>query len=117
LAERWSKPAVPIAIEPTDQVTTLPDGRNFAMHAPVLSAEDIERARLGYLCLKCLEPLERAWPERCPLCGAPIRREQAAYFAREFGEVKLGPSTTLEEELAGLSERREEEERNGNDTG
>jgi hypothetical protein len=71
----------------------------------VLKPDDVERARLGYLCLKCLEPFEQAWPERCPVCGAPIRREQAAYFAREFGGVlQLGPSTTLEEELARLKE-------------
>lgn len=85
------------------------------MHAPVLSPEDIERARAGYVCLKCLETFERPWPERCSTCGAPIRREQALYFAREFGGVvDLGSRTTIEDEIAGMEERRrKEDERNG----
>lgn len=103
--ERWRKPAIPLAVEPVHQQRELPDGRRIDVHAPVLPVSDVERARLGYLCLKCLEPFEQAWPERCPVCGAPIRTEQAAFFAREYGGVvRLGPSTTLEEELARLRE-------------
>lgn len=115
-SERWRRPVVPLALEPVDQGFYLPDGRRFGIAAPVLSPEDIERARTGYVCLKCLEPFERAWPEKCPVCGAPVRRDQAAYFASEFGGVSgLGPSTSLEDELAGLDERRQkEEDRNGN---
>jgi hypothetical protein len=108
--ERWRKPVVPIGLETTDQAIEFPDGRKFGIAAPVLSPEDIERARHGYICLKCLEPLETPWPERCPVCGAPIRTEQAAYLAREFGEVRVGPTTTLEDELAGLEERRAKEQ-------
>jgi hypothetical protein len=110
LVERWRRPAIPISLEQTDQVVTLPDGRSFAVNAPALKPEDIERARAGYLCLKCLEPFERPWPERCHVCGAPIRTEQAAYLAREYGEIQLGSSTSLEDELAAL---REKEEHNG----
>lgn len=114
MSERWRQPAIPIALEPVDQEVVLPDGRSLAVAAPALKPEDIERARLGYLCLKCLEPFERPWPELCHVCGAPIRREQAAYFAREFGgEIHFGPSTSLEEERAGLDERRQKEERHG----
>lgn len=114
MSERWRQPAIPLALEPVDQGITLPDGRELAVAAPVLSPADIERARAGYLCLKCLEPFERPWPVRCNVCGAPIRAEQAAYFAREFGgDVQLGPKTSLDDELSGLDERRQEEERNG----
>jgi hypothetical protein len=105
VSERWRQPAIPLALEPVDQGITLPDGREYAIAAPVLKESDIERARAGYLCLKCLEPFERAWPERCHVCGAPIRREQAAYLAREFGETKLGPATSIEDELAALREK------------
>lgn len=110
MAERWRAPAIPIALEPVDQGIDLPDGRSFGVAAPVLKPEDIDRARAGYLCLKCLEPFEQPWPERCHVCGAPIRREQAAYLAREYGEAQLGPSTSLEDELAAL---REKEDLNG----
>ena len=105
MSERWRQPAIPLGIETTDQMVTLSDGRTLALSAPALRPEDIERARAGYLCLKCLEPFEHAWPERCHVCGAPIRREQAAYLAREYGEIRLGPSTSIEDELAALREK------------
>ena len=112
MSERWREPAIPIALEPVDQGIYLPDGRSLSIAAPVLKPADIERARAGYLCLKCLEPFERPWPEKCHVCGAPVRREQAAYLAREFAEEKLGPSTSISDELAAL---REKETSNGND--
>jgi hypothetical protein len=111
MTERWDRPVIPIALEPVDQGIYLADGRRLGVLAPVLSPEDIERARLGYVCLKCLQWFEEAWPEKCFVCGAHIRRDQAEYFAREFGgEVQLGPSTSLDDELAAL---REKEEPNG----
>lgn len=117
MAERWRKPVIPLHIEahPT-QVIDLSDGRQLGDAVIVLSEEDKERMRLGYVCVKCFEPFERAWPERCPVCGAPIRKEQAAFFAQEAlaTPMHLGPTTTLEDERAGLEERRrKEEERNG----
>ena len=117
MAERWRRPVIPLEIEqqPT-QVIDLSDGRQLGDATLILRKEDIERMRLGYVCIKCLEPFERAWPKHCPVCGSPVRTEQAAYFAREYESksVHLGPTTTLEEERAGLEERRrkaEEEER------
>src|SRR5262249_1149466 len=83
-----------------------PGGRLQGAVQLTLSADTIERMRTGYMCAKCLEPLQHAWPERCPLCGAPIRTEQAEFFAKEFGgEVRLGPSTDWDYEAA-LSPRR-----------
>ena len=116
MAERWRKPVIPLDIEhhPT-QVLFLPDGRQLGDVVLVLSEEDKERIRHGYVCAKCFEPFEHAWPERCPVCGAPIRTKQAEFFAQEVVDkpVHLGPTTTLEEERAGLEERRrKEEERN-----
>lgn len=111
MAERWRKPVVPLAIEPADQGVWLPDGRKLASVQLTLSPLDIDRMRTGFVCAKCLEPFPEAWPERCHVCGAPIRTKQAEYFAREFaGEVDLGPKTSLEEEIAGLEERRRKEE-------
>lgn len=115
MAERWRKPVVPLHIEShPDQGLVMPDGRTMGDVMIVLSEEDKERMRLGYVCAKCFEPFERAWPERCPVCGAPIRREQAAFFAQEAlaQPVHLGPTTTLADERAGLEERRRKEEEN-----
>src|SRR5262245_60331331 len=119
LAERWRRPVVPIEIhEHETEGIMLPDGRVLRQPVFVLSAEDMERLRTGYVCAKCFEPFERAWPERCPVCGAPIRTKQAEYFAREFGgEARIGPSTSLDDELASLPERvakEKEANRNGN---
>jgi hypothetical protein len=118
LAERWRQPVTPLSIEPVDQGLWLPDGRRLAGVQLTLSPVDIERMRAGYVCAKCLEPFEQAWPERCHVCGAPIRTAQAEYFANEYaGEVDLGPRTSLADERAGLEERRrKEEESNGSDT-
>jgi len=106
---------IPLAIEnhPTQGIY-LPDGRVLGDQVLSLKPEDTERIRQGYVCIKCLEPFDRAWPERCPVCGLAVRRDQAAFFAQEFDPtpVHLGPKTTLEEERAGIHERvRKEEER------
>ena len=113
MAERWRQPVVPLAIDSTEaQGLWLPDGRVQREAALTLSREDVDRMRAGYVCAKCLEPFEQAWPERCPVCGAPIRTEQAAYFAREYGgEQRLGSSVSLAEELEQLPERQQKEER------
>lgn len=118
MAERWRKPVVPLAVETHDsEGILLPDGRVHRQAVLALRPEDIDRMRAGYVCVKCLEPFEQAWPERCPVCGAPIRREQAAYFARELGEaMQLGSSVSLADELDALPERvakEREERRNG----
>lgn len=102
---RWAKPIVPIAIEPVDQVLVLGSGRRQAEVQLVLEEEDVERMRQGYACAKCLQVFERPWPERCFACGAPIRSEQAAYFAREYGGVvELGSRISLADELERLRE-------------
>jgi hypothetical protein len=113
LAERWRQPVIPLEIEhqPT-QVIHLPDGRTLGDVMFVLSEEDKERLRLGRVCIKCFEPFERAWPERCPVCGAPVREKQAEFFHQEVVDkpLQLGPKTTLEEERAGLEERLRKQE-------
>ena len=114
MAERWRQPVVPLEINPAqDQGLWLPDGRVHGEVQLTLSQEDVERMRAGYVCAKCLEPFERPWPIRCSVCGVAVRRDQAAYFAREFGGVnELGPSTSIADELEALDEyRRKEEER------
>lgn len=116
--ERWRAPVIPLGIEPqADQGIWLPDGRVQGGVSLILSADDVERIRTGYVCAKCFEPHEQAWPERCQLCGAPMRELQADYVARELQReiVLLGPSTTLADELERLPEEvAKEAERSGN---
>ena len=107
--ERWRKPIVPLAVRNHDsEGLLLPDGRQQREAVLTLTEEDKERIRLGYVCAKCLEPFEHAWPERCPVCGAPIRTKQAEFFAEQYGGVEqLGSRVSLSDELASLSEREE----------
>jgi hypothetical protein len=108
--ERWRRPAVVLDIEQLQQGIWLPDGRVQGEVKLTLDEESKERMRLGRMCAKCQEPFEHAWPERCNVCGAPIRDKQAEFFAREFaGTQSLGPSISLEEEAATFRERAERE--------
>ena len=109
MSERWRKPLGVLAIEGSDEAIVTSDGRTMRNPSFVFDAESVERLRLGYACIKCLEVFETPWPERCPTCGAPIASKQREYFAREYaGHVELGPSTTLEEERARLREYEED---------
>ena len=71
MSERWRSWEPPLAIEPVEQGIWLPDGRSLGEYQITWSKEQIERFRAGYKCVKCLEPQERAWPERC-WCWAPM---------------------------------------------
>jgi len=89
LAERWRVPVVPIEIDATHaEGIWLPDGRVHGAARLILKRDDVDRLRSGFVCMKCLEPFERSWPERCYVCGFAVRREQAAYFAREYGGIE-----------------------------
>lgn len=50
----------------------------------VLEFDDYERIRLGYACIKCLEPFERPFPEECVTCKFPVRDEQQEWFELEM---------------------------------
>jgi len=114
LAERWRRPANVIEIEQTNQGLWLPDGRVQGQVILHMSPGTVERIRLGYMCVKCLEPFPVAWPRLCHVCGCRVRTEQAEYFAREFGgEVHVGPSTSIDEEVERMHEEVEREQKEG----
>lgn len=114
--ERWRKPLGVLYVEDSDEATVTPDGRIFRIPNFVFDAESVERLRLGYACVKCMEVFEMPWPERCNACGAPIRREQSAYFEREFaGPVSLGSTHSFEDEFGLLREYEEEADDDGSD--
>lgn len=65
------------------------DGRVQAGVNWILSADRIEKVRQGYSCINCTEDfiengLPTAWPEHCPVCGFPVRAEQAAQLERDI---------------------------------
>lgn len=84
-----------------DSYTILPDGRKVERTVFALSEEQVERIRQGYVCVKCLEAHDSAFPDECAVCHFPMREQQAAEFAKDFrGGIRFGPSTTIEEEYA-----------------
>ena len=101
------RPAVPIATESDPNAVLLHADGTFREHYNMIfSAEDVERIRLGYCCIQCFESQVgygegTPFPEQCGLCGYPMRARQAIRFAQEFqGEVRVGPTTSVDEELA-----------------
>jgi hypothetical protein len=111
VTERWREPLPVIEANPHPlELVQMPDGRVLRGAEIILARDGIERIRLGLACGRCFEPFEASWPERCPVCGYAVRREQADWFAREFaGEIRIGPRTSLEDEAAGIRERAERE--------
>jgi hypothetical protein len=114
---------------PADDATTvrLADGREFLDVNMALEAEDVERIRAGYVCIRCLEPqlengLPVPFPERClsvlpngqRWCNFPMRAKQAEEFAIMFkGTVKIGSSINYADELERIQEFDEYEKRTG----
>jgi hypothetical protein len=42
---------------------------------------------------------DTAFPDECKVCHFPMREHQAAEFAKDYrGEIRFGPSTTIDEE-------------------
>jgi hypothetical protein len=101
-----------IAVEESpDQGIWLPDGRVQGALNFIFDEETVERMRLGYMCVKCQEPFEHPWPERCHVCGCPVRDKQAEYFAQEYaGVVDLSPKTPAYD--GGIHERAAKEQSN-----
>ena len=89
-----------------DAYTVMPDGRLLQRTVFGLQPEVIERIRQGYVCVKCLEAYDAAFPDECVVCHFPMREQQAAEFEKDFrGNIRFGPSTTVEEEYAMAEEQ------------
>lgn len=102
--ERWRKPPVILASEPdgrgtSGQVIETSDGRLQVDPLLTVDAETADRLRQGYLCANCLEPFERPWPEHCPVCGVPVRREQGLHYAAQFRGIEIRRQRSVDEEI------------------
>lgn len=109
--ERWREPLTVIEASPHPlELVQMPDGRVLRGAEIIYAKDSIERMRLGLACVRCGEVFEVAWPRLCTVCRFAVRRDQAAYFAREFGgEVHVGSRVTLDEERERIRERAERE--------
>jgi len=93
-----------------EAVTVMPDGRVMQKTVFGLTQEQVDKIRAGYICVKCLEDYTSPFPDECSVCKFPMRDQQAAEFAKDYrGEIKFGPSTTLDDERGIMNEMRERE--------
>jgi len=98
ITERWAEPVIPLGVEEAGKMLAV-QGIIYNVPCYILKESDVERVRLGYVCLMCLEPHRENHPKFCSICGFPMRAVQDEVFEHLYqGEVKVGPSTTLEEE-------------------
>lgn len=106
-------PALPVAIEEDpDNVLVYENGETRTSYDLTYSEHDIGRIREGYCCIQCGEAQEKAMPKACWVCGFPMRDKQAQRFALEFkGFKRIGPQTSISDELAIAREMYEREER------
>jgi len=60
------------------------DGRHFQDASITLTPEAAERMWQGYMCARCLEPFDEAYPEKCIVCGFPVKELQRKLLERDF---------------------------------
>lgn len=78
----------------------------------VLSPDEFEQVRQGYRCLQCMEPLQPAFPEKCPLCSYEVRSRQTIDLMRDHrGEHRYGPTPL--EDIEALEQERAERDKPG----
>lgn len=100
------KPAKIVGIElDPDHVIVTSTGEIRQAPMIYLDEESVGRIRAGYVCAKCFEPQTEAFPEQCWVCKFRMADKQAEYVAKNYqGTVRVGPSSTLEEEEAFMNE-------------
>ncbi len=74
-----------------------------------LTAEAVEQVRTGFRCIRCEEPqINGAWPDKCGLCGFPIKAEQMKLFEKAFkGEEWVGSTINWRSEMDRLDDELE----------
>lgn len=104
---RWN----PVVVEEEPTEATFVNGRWMQGVNWTLCEEDHARLREGRKCVQCMEPQETPFPERCSLCGFPMRDSQRFEYEYTYqGEKHIGPSFSVSEELERLDEQRERRE-------
>ena len=86
------------------------DGRHMQDSTITLTAEAAERMWQGYMCAKCLEPFDEAYPKLCNVCRFPVRELQRRLLERDF--LGVDPTVVsgfpLDREMAYLEETHHE---------
>jgi hypothetical protein len=99
MIERWAIPVIPLGVEEAGKSLQI-GSRRYDAPCYILKPDDVDRVRLGWVCIICLEQHPEPYPEQCSHCGFPMRGYQDTVFEKLYGgEVHVGPRTTLAEEM------------------
>lgn len=109
-------PAVPFAVEEdTEHYLVRADGEIRRNFLAFYTEHDTGRIREGYCCLNCgTSQVDHGapFPEKCWVCGFRMQDKQREWFAKAWqGTIRVGPSTTIDEELAIAEEMEQRKER------
>lgn len=107
------RPVTILAVEEDpDHLLVMSNGYARSSFHVVLDPDDVGRMKAGYVCAICFEPHEQAWPEECNACRFPMKHRQAEYLAKAYkGNTRIGPSTSMADELGALEELEEKQAR------
>lgn len=99
ITERWAEPVNRVDVEEAGK-SFIYKGIHYNVPTYILTPRQVERVRLGYVCINCLEQHPVPYPEKCHVCPFPMREIQDRVFEGMYlGEVRVGPSTNLDEEM------------------
>lgn len=103
------RPVIPVAVEHDEgYVEIRSDGTVRRAARIILEPDDVGRMRAGYVCARCWEPHSAPFPKECKLCGFHMSDKQSEFLAKAYkGNERVGPSTSLDDELALLEETEE----------
>lgn len=84
------------------------NGRKHVVINWILTQDEFDQMRLGYMCVNCKEPFREAFPKTCFICDFPVRDRQLEFLERDHqGEKHYGPTplSKLDEMDAEQAER------------
>ena len=87
VVQRWRKPPTVMAVADDMSRVDYVTGRPTASIRMRYHPDDVERLKLGYLCF-CGEPQETPFPDKCGVCGYPMRERQREDFEHAYGGVE-----------------------------
>lgn len=107
------------AIEPDgENILIRHDGTHRAAARVIIHEDDIPAVMAGYYCANCLEPQGEPFPKECWLCGFEMRDKQAELIGKGYqGNIRLGPQTSADTELAAMEEWADKQKRGADPRG
>jgi hypothetical protein len=107
------RPVIPLSVENDEKhVLLMRNGEARAAANITLHPDDVGRMRAGYVCARCYEAQDKAFPKACWVCGFPMADRQAEFIAKAYqGDKHIGPSSSIADELAAMEELEERQKR------